>query len=121
MAQTKRKHESVMAFQRADELARAVFKVTRGFPPQESTLRTRLRAQAVTVPSRVAAAVSASGKEERLSLLKEAIVAAKEVDYAVSLAASLGYFKKQETASKLGNLAGEVAGLVTDFRDSLSL
>ena len=111
-------HESLMAFRRADELARACLKLGK---TSDSFLISAMREQALQIPAFIAAAFAMKTPAEAKGFAMRAISSAARVSYLASLAGKLKVFAKQSTQEKLRQVADEVLELVRDFFDSLSL
>ena len=111
-------YERLMAFQRADELARACLKVGK---TSDSYIISEMREKAVQVPALIAAASSMKHPAEAKGFAMRAIGSAGQVSYLVSLARKLKVFTKQGTQEKMQQVADEVLELVRDFYESLSL
>ena len=113
-------YKRVLAWQKAEELAFACYRLGRVFPPQESTLGPEIRRVSLLIPSRVAVAHTLRGKEEAYSLVREAMVAVKELEQLLSFARKLKY-AKEATLDKIEALRSEVDWLLTDFHSALGL
>ncbi len=113
-----RPHERLMAFQRADELARACLKLGK---TSDSYVMSRIREQALQVPAYIAAASAMKSPAEAKEFAMKAISSAARASYLVSLAGKLKVFGKQATREKMQQVSDEVLDLVRDFFDSLSL
>ena len=111
-------HERLMAFQRADELARACLKLGKA---SDSFIMGEMRQQALQIPAYIAAASAMKSPPEAKGFAMKAISSAARVSYLVSLAGKLKVFSKQATQEKMRQVADEVLELVRDFWESLSL
>ena len=111
-------HERLMAFQRADELARACLRFSK---TSDSYVISEMREEALHVPALIAAASAMKSSSEAKDLAMRAISSAAQVSYLVSLAGRTKAFAKQATQDKMGQVADEVLDLVRDFYEALSL
>jgi len=113
-------YKRVLAWQKADELAFACWRLARVFPPQESTLGPEIRRTALSIPSRVAVAHTLRGKSDAYPVARDALVAVKELEQLLSFARKLKY-AKDATIDKIESLRDEVDWLLTDFYSALEL
>ena len=120
MAEEDKAYRRVLAWQKADELAFACFRLARVFPPQESTIGPEVRRVSLQIPSRVAVAHTLRGKDEAYELVCEAMVAVKELEQLLSFAKKLKY-AKEATIDKIEALRSEVDWLLSDFYSALGL
>ena len=120
MGEEEQAYRRVLAWQKADELAYACFRLSRVFPPQESVLGPEIRRTSLIIPSRVAVAHALRGKEEAYPLIREAMVAVKELEQLLSFARKLKY-AKEATLAKIESLRSEVDWLLNDFYSALAL
>ena len=111
-------HERLMAFQRADELARACLKLGK---TADSYVISAMREEALQVPAFIATASAMNSPAEAKDFAMRAISSAARVSYLVSLAGRTKAFTKQATQEKMEQVADEVLELVRDFCESLSL
>ena len=120
MADDDKAYRRVLAWQKADELAFACYRLGRVFPPQESTLGPEIRRVSMKIPARVAVAHTLRGKDEAYPIVREALVAIKELEILISFAKRLKY-AKDATLDKVESLRSEVDWLLTDFYSALGL
>ncbi len=113
-------YKRVLAWQKADELAFACFRLTRLFPQGESTLGPDIRKASMLVPARIAVAHTLRGKDAAYDLVLEALVAIKELEQMLSFALKMKYCK-EATLEKIESLRSEVDWLVGDFYSALDL
>ncbi len=111
MART-RHYRDLIAWQKAMELARAVYSVTEEFPKSETFgLRMQLRRSAVNVASHIAEAHGRLNDAEMRKGLGAARAAINELQTQIELAASLGFFKPSASEGLL-DLGTRVAKLI---------
>jgi four helix bundle protein len=118
-----RDHRKLRAFQLADELALAIYEITRSFPKEEVYgLSSQLRRAAVSIASNVVEGCARTGEGEYLRFLEIAHSSAREVDYQLSLAQRLGYLKDEPRTGSVLELSSEcckvLAGLIRAIRSS---
>ena len=82
----------LVVYGEARELAVAVYRLTLGFPPAERFgLTQQLRRASVSVGSNIAEGCGRKGSRALIPFLHYAIGSAKELEFQIELAASLGY------------------------------
>ena len=107
-----RHYRDLIAWQKAMELARAVYAQTEEFPKSEAFgLRMQLRRSAVSVASRIADAHGRLNDAEILKGLGAARAAINELQTQIELAASLSFFS-EAASEELLDLGTRVAKLI---------
>ena len=87
-----RDHTKLRAFELADELALAIYRITRDFPKEEIYgLTAQMRRSAISVPSNIVEGCARKSQAEYVRFLEIAYGSLKEVHYQFSLATRLGY------------------------------
>jgi four helix bundle protein len=106
-------HHRLVAWQEAMGLVRAVYRVTRAFPAEETYgLTAQLRRSAVSIPSNVAEGAGRSGRREFLKFLNIARGSLSELETQLLIAADLEYLSlKHETFALLGRVSRLITGL----------
>lgn len=115
-----KEHERILAWQKADALAVAIFKVVRAFPQGEGTVGPALRRAALAVPTEVAVAHGLRGNSEAFEHARRAIAAANEIQYLLHFSVRIGYLK-EGTYQKIQGPVEELTELVGDFHQALQL
>ena len=92
-----RDYRKIEAWAAADELAVAVYEVSRGFPRDEQYgLTSQLRRAAVSVAANIAEGSARESKREYLHFLHVARGSLAEAQYLIHLAARLGYLSSED-------------------------
>ena len=113
-------HERILAWQKADALAIAIFKVVRTFPQGESTVGPSLRRAGLAVPTEIATANSLKGTDDSFRHARRAIAASSEIQYLLHFSVRIGYLK-EATYKKIEAPVDELVDLVWDFNQALQL
>jgi len=110
-----RDHTKLKAFELADQLALAVYQVTRDFPKEEQfALTNQIRRAAVSAASNIVEGCARHTEADYLHFLDMAFGSVRELAYQLSLAVRLNYLKQsdydsvcqlsQDTSKVLGGL-----------------
>jgi four helix bundle protein len=113
-----RTYRDLVAWQRAMDLACAVYQLTAGFPKDELYgLARQVRGAAVSVPSNLAEG-QARGPREFKRFLKIGLGSLQELETQLLLAERLGFISSQQVKPAM-DLAGEVGRLLNGLGKSI--
>lgn len=108
-----RDYTKIIAWQKADDLAVAIYGVSRAFPKDEVyALTSQLRRASYSVAANIVEGASRASQKDYLHFLSIARGSLNEARYFVHLASRLGYLTRA-TAEPLEVQADEVARLLT--------
>jgi four helix bundle protein len=95
-----RDHTKLRAFELADELALAIYRISRNFPKDEVYgLTSQMRRAAVSVPSNIVEGCSREGESEYLRFLEVAFGSLRELHYQFGLSHRLGYLGETDAVT----------------------
>lgn len=106
-----RDYRKLRAFELADQLAMAVYKVTCNFPKEEMFgLTSQLRRAAVSAPSNIVEGSAKSSQADYIRFLEISYGSICEVEYQLTLARRLSYLdeKSADEVTAIANEAGRV-------------
>jgi len=104
-----RDYRKLIAWQKADDLAVAVYRATRQFPSDETYgLRLQMRRSAVSVPANIAEGSGKRTLKDRRASYDDAMGELNELEYYIHLARRLEYIAG-ETETQLESLRAEAA------------
>ncbi|MEZ6097170.1 MAG: four helix bundle protein [Pirellulaceae bacterium] len=116
-----RDHNTLRAFELADQLVVLLYSMTSQFPKQEQFgLTSQMRRAAISIPSNIVEGCAKESEADFVRFLGIAYGSAKELEYQVSLAARLGFFENEEAFKSLMEMCVEtckvLSGLIRSFR-----
>lgn len=112
-------YKELVAYQKAYEVARLVYELTKGFPKEEIYgLTSQLRRSAVSVPSNIAEGYM-RGSREYIQFLKVALGSAAELETQLSLSRDFGFCNGNEF-NEVYELNQEVMRLLRTYIKKLS-
>jgi four helix bundle protein len=90
-------HESLIAWQRADDLCFSIYEQTKTFPASERFgLTSQIRRAAFSVPANIVEGFAFAKPSSRLRFLRIAIGSIAELGYAIHFAKRVGYLSQAE-------------------------
>ena len=112
-------HESLVAWQRADDLVVRLHNITRTFPADERyALASQLRRAAYSVPANIVEGFGRYGTRDRAHFLEIALSSLAEVAYCIHLSRRLAYIDdktKEELESELRAVWAPLRGLMQRY------
>ena len=94
-----RDHTKLRAFELGDEVAVLIYRVTAGFPREESYgLTSQMRRAAVSVPSNIVEGCARDSQADYLRFLYIAFGSLRELHYQLSLSRRLGFLGNQNSS-----------------------
>jgi four helix bundle protein len=113
-----RDHRKLDAFNLADQLAIAVYRMTSEFPASERYgLQSQMRRAAVSTPTNIVEGCAREGEADYLRFLDIAFGSSRELVYLTSLASRLSFLSATE-GRELIDLGERVAGALASLRRS---
>ena len=108
------RHKNLIVFQKADELALRIYKITETFPKSEIFgLTSQIRRASLSVPTNIVEGYARKSKEELLQFINVALGSLAETEYLLAFSERLGYFKPAD--SSVADLVEEVGKLLWSF------
>ena len=114
-------YKDLKVWQKADELAFEVYKVSRKFPRDEIYgMTSQLRRAALSVPTNIVEGYARKGDKELARFINISIGSLAEVEYLLAFSGRLQYISNSELA-KIEVLRSEVGKLLWNFYKKISL
>jgi len=112
-----KKHHNLRAWRSAMDLAREIYRYTKGLPDEERYgLVSQLRRAAVSVPSNIAEGVGRSTERDKLRILVVARGSLAEIETQICLCSELGMGGlKPEAADTLERTFAQLCKLITNL------
>ncbi|MDD3296882.1 MAG: four helix bundle protein [Candidatus Omnitrophica bacterium] len=108
-------YRKLIVWQKANELAYAIYIITKDFPKDEVYgVTSQLRRSALSVPTNIVEGYGRQGKGELRQFANIALGSLAETEYLLDFSLKLGYFS-QENHNKLQGLRQEVGNLLWKF------
>ena len=112
-------HESLVAWQRADDLVVRIHNISRTFPAEERyALTSQMRRAAYSVPANIVEGFGRYGARDRAHFLEVALSSLAEVAYCVHLSRRLAYIDdqtKQDLDVELRRVSAPLRGLMQRY------
>jgi four helix bundle protein len=113
-------YKELKVWQKADELAIEVYKITKNFPKDEIYgLTSQLRRAAISVPTNIVEGYARKGDKELARFVNISIGSLAEVEYLLEFSKRLKYIT-EENYSKIKVLRSEVGKLLWSFYKSIA-
>jgi four helix bundle protein len=109
------KYKELLVWQKAHELAKAIYIATKEFPKEESYgLTSQLRRAALSVPTNIVEGMGRGSTGEMRQFTNIALGSLAEVEYLLEFCFEIGYFTGQEY-EKLAAIRKETGALLWKF------
>ena len=111
-------YRDLVVFQKADELAFRIYKVTESFPKSEIFgLTSQIRRAALSIPTNIVEGYARRSEKELLQFINIAMGSHAETEYLFDFSKRLGYCKAD--SREIEELISAVGKLLWKFRESL--
>ena len=108
-------YKDLKVWQKADELALEIYKITKAFPKDELYgLTSQIRRAALSVPTNIVEGYARKGDKELARFINIAIGSLAETEYLLDFSRRLGYLK-DEHYRRISTLREEVGKLLWNF------
>ena len=112
-------YKELIVWQKSDELAFEVYRITKKFPRDEIYgLTSQLRRAALSVPTNIVEGYARKGDKELARFINISIGSLAEVEYLLEFSKRLGYIIEKDYV-KIENLRDEVGKLLWSFYKKL--
>lgn len=113
-------YKELKVWQKADELAFAVYRITKKYPKDEIYgLTSQLRRAALSVPTNIVEGYARKGDKELARFVNIAIGSLAETEYLLDFSRRLGYITEMDFET-IDNLREEVGKLLWNFYKKIS-
>jgi len=113
-------YKELIVWQKADELAIEVYKVTKGFPKDEIYgLTSQLRRAVLSIPTNIVEGYARKGDKELARFVNIAIGSMTETEYLLDFSKRLGYISENEY-NRIDEIRGEAGKLLWSFYKKIS-
>jgi four helix bundle protein len=117
--QSAKRYRDLVAWQKANELAFRIFKLTDGFPAKYAyDLTNQLRRAALSIPTNLAEGCASPHTKELLQFINIANRSLSETQYLLEFAAVLGLMKAEDSQS-LDGLCDEISKMLRSLTTSI--
>lgn len=114
-----KRYRDLVAWQKANELAFRIFKLTDGFPAKYACdLTNQLRRAALSIPTNLAEGCASPHTKELLQFINIANRSLSETQYLLEFAAVLGLMKAEDSQS-LDGLCDEISKMLRSLTTSI--
>ncbi|HET54125.1 MAG TPA: four helix bundle protein [Ignavibacteria bacterium] len=112
-------YRKLIVWQKADEVAFKIYKLTKTFPKSEMFgLTSQLRRASLSIPTNIVEGYNRKSKKELNHFLNISLGSLAETEYLVDFSTRLGYLKAEDLQN-INNLIEEVGKLLWSFQKSL--
>ena len=112
-------YKKLIVWQRADQLAKSIYRETKNFPNEETYgLTSQLKRAALSIPTNIVEGYARQGKRELKQFLSIALGSLAETEYLLDFALDLGYLEKAQYAN-LQDLRQQTGNLLWKFYESI--
>jgi four helix bundle protein len=112
------RHKNLIVFQKADELAFQIYKITESFPKNEMFgLTSQIRRSTLSVPTNIVEGYARRSKKELIQFINVALGSLAETEYLLDFSIRLGYFKPND--NRIEKLIEEAGKLLWSFYRSV--
>jgi four helix bundle protein len=113
-------YKNLKVWQKADELALEVYKITKYFPKDEIYgITSQLRRAALSVPTNIVEGYARKGDKELSRFMSIAIGSLAEVEYIIDFSKRLGYISEKDY-ERIEIMRSEVGKLLWNFYKKIS-
>jgi len=108
-------YKDLKVWQKADELAFEIYKITKDFPKNEMYgLTSQIRRAVLSIPTNIVEGYARKGDKELARFVNIALGSMTETEYLLNFSMRLGYLNEQEY-NRIEALRGEVGRLLWSF------